>query len=144
MAAVTVGGCKGQDEQNSLGDGSSDCVYGEMRAGGPSVAMEISCRQLIDQSFVLDSNIRRFWEDFSHSKNMVFNVKKLLNVGVDLRGQKEAMWANEVRSCGFWPLIACFHQRTGQRQFLLKALETVYGPLGPEAYTDEKYVLWWI
>jgi hypothetical protein len=57
--------------------------------------MEIACRrQVIAQISGQNSNHRNFSRASAIAKNMVFNVKKLLNDGMELtlaRGQKEAM-----------------------------------------------------
>jgi cytidine deaminase len=42
--------------------------------------MEMACRQVIAQSSAGDCKI---CEDLSNGKNMVFNMKELLNVGMD-------------------------------------------------------------
>ncbi len=52
-----MGGFEGQDEQNPLGGSPSNVVNGGMGVGGPSVIIEITCRQLIAQSSATDSTI---------------------------------------------------------------------------------------
>ncbi len=96
--------------------------------GGPSVAMETDCRHLFTQSSAQDSKIL-IWEDLTNS-NMVFNVKKLLNDGVDLtlwqRGKKKQHEQSE------WQVLWI---QAADGQFFFNAndnlvFETACGPLG--------------
>jgi hypothetical protein len=63
--------------------------------GGPPVAVETACRQIITQGFAQDRNIKRIPSTSAIGKNMFFNVKKMLINGVDLRllqnGRKEVI-----------------------------------------------------
>jgi hypothetical protein len=75
--------------------------------GGPSIAMDIACLQVIAENSVWDSYARRFARTSATAKIIVFNVQKLLYNSVDLTprqrcGKKLREW-NEGRSCGFWP-----------------------------------------
>jgi hypothetical protein len=58
----------------------------------------------------------KIFEGLSNSKNMVFNVKKLLNFGVGLtlqqKGGKNRCEQMSGQSSGFTPPKAGFHQRT--------------------------------
>jgi hypothetical protein len=47
--------------------------------------MEIACRPVLAKNSVGERTIPKFGRTFHNSKNMVFNVKKLLNNGIDLR-----------------------------------------------------------
>ncbi len=108
--------------------------------GGPPVVMEIACRQVIAQSFGRDSNVRRFAIDFHNSKDMVFNVKTLLNDDIDLtlwRRGKSGVSGMSGRSCGFRPLVVCFCWQKCLCQHRPRAVETACGPLGPED------ISWW-
>jgi hypothetical protein len=63
--------------------------------GGPPVAVETACCQIITQGFAQDRNIQRFPRTSAIGKNMVFNVKKMIFNGVDLtlqqKGRKEVI-----------------------------------------------------
>jgi hypothetical protein len=50
----------------------------------PTVAMEMACRRDTTQSSSQNGKNMKIFEGLSNSRNMVFNVKKLLNVGVGL------------------------------------------------------------
>jgi hypothetical protein len=52
--------------------------------GEPPVAVEMACRRIISQTSARDRTNKIFLRDLGNSKNMIFNVKKLLNDGVDL------------------------------------------------------------
>jgi hypothetical protein len=77
------------------------------------------------------SAINNNWifQELSKSKNMVFNVKKLLDNCVDLtlrRGDgKSDPSEMSCRYCGF-------HHRACQCQHLPRGVETACAPLGPE------------
>jgi hypothetical protein len=51
--------------------------------GGPPFAVEMAFRPIYHSEFCPDQNNLKIFEDLRNSKNMVFKVKKLLNVGVD-------------------------------------------------------------
>jgi hypothetical protein len=70
-----------------------------------------------------DSSKERFAKTL---ETVVFNMKKLLNDGVD------------PRSCGFPPRIAGYHLQTGQRRPPLRTYETACGPLGTENVSWQK------
>jgi hypothetical protein len=98
-AAITIERLQGKDKQNLLGGGPSNGVNVGTGLGGPPVAMEIACRQVSAQSSGRDSNIRRFMIDLSKSKDIVYNVKTLLNndIGLTLwrRGEMKRFEWNE-------------------------------------------------
>jgi hypothetical protein len=50
-----------------------------------AVTLEMACRQTTTHSFAWKKNKMKIFKGFSNSQNMVFNVKKLLNIGVDLK-----------------------------------------------------------
>ncbi len=80
-------GIRGQDEQNFLGSGPSDCIN---RVRGPSVAIEITLRQLTVQTELCSGQHRiKIHKDLSNSKNLVVNLTKLLKYNVDLNATVE-------------------------------------------------------
>ncbi len=82
------------------------------------------------------TNNNWIFQEISNSKNMVFNVKKLLDNCVDLtlrRGDgKSDPSEMSCRYCGFRLPVVCFHRRACQCQHLPRGAETACAPLGPE------------
>jgi hypothetical protein len=82
-----------------MGSGLSYCVNIPAGKGGPAVAMEMACFRDTTQSSARNGKKLKIFEDLINSKNMVFNVKRLLNVGLGLilqqKGEKNRCERNE-------------------------------------------------
>jgi hypothetical protein len=83
----------------------------------------------------------KIFEDLSNIKNMVINVEKMLNNGMELKlwqwGGRSDPSRMGGRYCGFRLLKASFRQQTYQCRYLPRAFETACGRLGPEGTS------WW-
>jgi hypothetical protein len=96
--------------------------------------------------FCTDWKNIKIFEGLSNSKNMVFNVKKLLNVGLSLTlRRKEPMraeWAPDLADLRHRrPVFASEREKTDISQ---KFLRQQVVPRGQKTYPDRKYVLWQI
>jgi AraC-like DNA-binding protein len=86
----------------------------------------------------------KIFEGLSNSKNMVFNMKKLLTMvwtwfyGEGAKRSDPRRMSR--RSCGFRPTIAGLRQWRDQCRHLPSALETACGPGNQRTYCDAKYV----
>jgi hypothetical protein len=96
--------------------------------------MEIACRRGHHSELNAEWKNMKIFEGLSNIKNMVFNVKKLLNIGLGL-----ALWRKEpMRAEWAADLADLRHRRpvsrrqTCKRRHLSRAFETACGPLGPE------------
>ncbi len=63
-------------------DGPNDGVNVATGTSRPAVAVEKACRQIT--TLCMGKNKMKIFEGLSKSKNTVFDLKKLLNVAVDL------------------------------------------------------------
>ncbi len=97
-ATVAVGGCERKDKRKPMGGSQNDDVNVAAGTRRPAVAIEIACHRITSQSFAQRRICKMtFVYGLSNRKILVFIVKKLLNVGVDLtlwrRVQKDATQA---------------------------------------------------
>jgi hypothetical protein len=65
-----------------MAGGPNDGVNVVAGTSRPGVAVEKACRRIT--TLCMGKNKMKIFEGLSKSKNMVFNLKKLLNVAVDL------------------------------------------------------------
>jgi hypothetical protein len=117
-----------------LGSGPSEGVNVAVGTGGSAAAVS-SHKALYG---------KETYEDFrSKSKNMVFNMKKLLNVGVDLtlwrRGHKKRFGQNERQILRILARMTGFRRRTAQADVYQQLFRQHAYPKVQRTHPDGKY-----
>jgi hypothetical protein len=82
--AVAVKGCEQKDWRKLMGGGPKNGINVAVGTRA-AVTLEMACRQTTTHSFAWKKYKMKIFKGLSNSQNMVFNVKKLLNIGVDLK-----------------------------------------------------------
>jgi hypothetical protein len=119
-----------------MGDSPND--GGNVAPGmvGPAVAVEMSCRGILTQSFARERIKLRFYKTKAIAKTYFQcekAVKQWHGPEAKAKGRKASDPSGMVgRYCGFRPPMVGFRQQMRQHQRLLKAFETACIPPGLE------------